>query len=117
MPYANSENAKANKKAYQKTDRYKALYAARTEKRLAAQRERRALSPEAHRSKNKEWRLKNYHNHRLQRYGLKHEDYERMLNEQGGQWAICQKDNPGQPRLKHFSVDHCHETGKIRGLL
>jgi hypothetical protein len=52
----------------------------------------------------------------LRRYGLTPEEYERMLAAQGGRCAICRTGSPGK-RFKKFAVDHCHETGVIRGLL
>ena len=52
---------------------------------------------------------------RLRRnYGLSVEQYEEMLEAQGGVCAICQDTCKTNQRL---SVDHCHDTGKIRGLL
>ena len=54
--------------------------------------------------------------HILKQYNLTQEDYERLLEGQNGQCAICGKKKPGGNR-KHFSVDHCHKTGKVRGLL
>lgn len=54
------------------------------------------------------------------KYGMTIEDYDRMLEEQGG-CAICGTDNPlgeGNPRPAiSFAVDHCHTTGRVRGLL
>jgi hypothetical protein len=52
--------------------------------------------------------------HLKQKYGLTVEDYERMLEAQGGGCAIC-----GRPPRDDISlhVDHDHETGLIRGLL
>jgi hypothetical protein len=46
-------------------------------------------------------------------YGLSATDYNKMLHDQGGVCAICR----GSPRGKHLSVDHCHNTGAVRGLL
>jgi Autographiviridae endonuclease VII len=37
-----------------------------------------------------------------------------MLKQQRGKCAIC-KTEPYE--LKRLSVDHCHEAGKVRGLL
>lgn len=51
----------------------------------------------------------------LRQHGLTFKDYERMLKEQSGCCAICLRDTPA-PNL-FFSVDHCHRTGKVRGLL
>ena len=56
---------------------------------------------------------------RLKKYGIDLSQYNQMLFNQGGVCAIC-----GEPevakykgRTKPLSVDHCHETDKIRGLL
>ncbi len=55
--------------------------------------------------------------HKLQtRYGMSHADYVAMLDKQGGCCGICGTDNPGG-RWIRFHVDHCHETGMVRGLL
>lgn len=49
-------------------------------------------------------------------YGLSRVDYESMLHSQGGVCAICGAGKPGRGD-RFFAVDHCHTTGKIRGLL
>ncbi len=54
--------------------------------------------------------------YKLKRYGLTPEDYDRMLAEQGGVCAICGSSDPSD-RWDSFHVDHCHSTGKVRGLL
>lgn len=52
---------------------------------------------------------------RFQRlYGITVEDYERMLAEQGGVCARCEKEPQEALRL---AVDHCHDTGAVRKLL
>jgi hypothetical protein len=71
------------------------------------------------------WRARNpeaSRGHHLKKYfkiGL--DDYSRMLDEQGGVCAICKRNEsaraPGQTTSRHLAVDHCHSTGKIRGLL
>lgn len=47
-------------------------------------------------------------------YGISMEDYDNMLKSQGGVCFLC-----GEPekQRKHLAVDHCHRTGKVRGLL
>lgn len=46
------------------------------------------------------------------------DDYNRMLKEQDGVCAICKSDDPKSPeRVGYWYVDHCHTTGKVRGLL
>jgi len=44
------------------------------------------------------------------------DDYDAMLVAQGHACAICRTQDPGRG-YAHFNVDHCHTTGKIRGLL
>ena len=45
-------------------------------------------------------------------YGISLEDYARLLVRQGGVCAICLK-----APAERLCVDHCHATGKVRGLL
>ena len=52
----------------------------------------------------------------IQRYGITQQDYDKMLEDQGGVCAICGTDSPGGFSRK-FHVDHCHTTEEIRGLL
>ena len=47
-------------------------------------------------------------------YNITLEEYDRLLDEQDGVCAICGGINSNGRRL---SVDHDHDTGKIRGLL
>lgn len=49
-------------------------------------------------------------------YGITLADYEAMLDAQGRCCAICSTDKPGG-NAKHWHVDHCHSTGRVRGLL
>jgi hypothetical protein len=57
----------------------------------------------------------------LRRYGLDPAGYDALLQKQGGICAICQLPErvidarTGEPR--RLSVDHCHSTGRVRGLL
>jgi Recombination endonuclease VII len=52
--------------------------------------------------------------HLRKTYGIDIDEYERMLEAQGGVCAICKEPCARKSRL---SVDHCHTTGKNRGLL
>lgn len=52
----------------------------------------------------------------LKKYGITHDDYERLLKEQDGGCAICGTKDPRQ-RSEHFHIDHDHATGIVRGLL
>lgn len=46
-------------------------------------------------------------------YNLSVGEYDDMLAKQGQVCAICRRESRG----RRLSVDHCHTTGKIRGLL
>lgn len=54
--------------------------------------------------------------HLKHEFGLTLEAYDAMLAAQGGVCAICCKPESHRS-TKNLAVDHCHATGKIRGLL
>ena len=54
--------------------------------------------------------------HLRYKYGITEECYAKLLAEQHGRCAICNTDKP-TGKWKVFAVDHCHHTGKVRGLL
>lgn len=47
-------------------------------------------------------------------YGITIDEYETLLKQQNNLCAICKK---GCSTGRRLSVDHCHETNKVRGLL
>jgi len=49
--------------------------------------------------------------HMWTKYGINSAEYDLMLAEQGSLCAICEK------VMESPNIDHCHETGKVRGLL
>lgn len=49
------------------------------------------------------------------RYGISLDEYQERLASQDGCCAICRL--PAREMSKQLAVDHCHETGAIRGLL
>jgi len=51
------------------------------------------------------------------KYGIDLKHYEKLFEQQNGQCKICGTKKPGRKGVKRFSVDHCHKTNKIRGLL
>lgn len=59
----------------------------------------------------------------LARYDLTPEQYEAMLVAQGGKCAACgqvpiqRKATKAGGERRRFHVDHCHITGKVRGLI
>ena len=54
---------------------------------------------------------------RFSRHGITISMYDEMMNNQNGRCAIC-KNVPKEDSLKRtFHIDHCHSSGRIRGLL
>lgn len=51
------------------------------------------------------------------KYKLTLEQFNKMLDEQNGKCALCQKEHSGRKDRKSLFVDHCHKTNKVRGLL
>lgn len=61
----------------------------------------------SHRNRRRSAQLKHH-------YGISLEDYNHILNNQAGVCAICKLPSKNEKRL---AVDHCHSSGRIRGLL
>jgi len=100
--YRQRQNRKDNLDKTRKND--KKQYAKHRKKRIIAAREYRKKYPDRTRKTN----LK-------VKYGITPKDYDYMLDKQGGMCAICGEHNSKLKRM--LFVDHCHKTGKVRGLL
>lgn len=85
---------KKDREQYQKAKAHRVEYA----------REYRRKYPERTRATN--WKVK---------YGITPEEFYNKLADQDNKCYICKRDMNDYSRI--FSVDHCHTTGKIRGLL
>jgi Recombination endonuclease VII len=50
---------------------------------------------------------------------LTHKEYKNLFDKQGERCAICLTDDPSEAdyRNNRFTIDHCHETHKVRGIL
>ncbi len=77
----------------------------------------RNTDTDAHRAKQKEW-VQSHPNYSYRaklrdKYGLTEEDYQSLLADQNGVCKVCSR----PPDRGKLHVDHCHHTGKIRGLL
>lgn len=72
----------------------------------------RELNKEKLKESQKKYKAKDPLKHRIAKYKLTTEQYTEMLLDQDNQCKVC---------LEHFvktpCVDHCHTTGRIRGLL
>lgn len=51
------------------------------------------------------------------KYGLTKDEYRALLTEQGGVCAVCGSLPPVEGPRKRLHLDHCHQTGKVRGFL
>lgn len=84
----------------------------------AAEKLKRQLdkNPEANREYQKKWSDRNKLQRKSaaleKRYGITLGDKEFMRERQGNRCAICKKPFEREPH-----VDHCHSTGRVRGLL
>lgn len=94
-----------------------------TDARRAKIRARYKLNPELTLKRIKRWQKKNPENYgpkherkrTIARHGIDEADYEKLLQNQNYKCAIC-----GIPQLEltyPLHIDHCHITGKVRGLL
>jgi len=107
----NGEEMKAKDREY---------HAQNKEKRNAYRRQWSLDNPEKSKAAIKAWseanpeRVKDAYLKR--RYGITLEEYNRLLEAQGGVCAI-HKGPETRKGSKHFQVDHDHATGKVRGLL
>lgn len=78
-----------------------------------------------HKESSAKWREKNPNadrdKHLRRKFGITAERYDEILLSQNGVCAICNRDEPVVRRARSgkekLSVDHCHTTGRIRGLL
>ena len=50
-------------------------------------------------------------------YNITFAEYNILLESQNYRCAICRRTDNSTARTKNFCVDHCHETGRVRGLL
>ncbi len=77
-------------------------------------------NPGRHASNKKAWRANNPRKARssvlFRTYGITLEDYERFLEKQNGGCAICGAET-ADASGRRLHVDHCHSTGRVRGLL
>ena len=99
MPYADIETKRAYDRDYGN-----------------ARREARAARSKTWREANRERQKAHSRRHHLRRaFGMALEEYDAILEKQGGRCAICGTTDPSP--WDWFCIDHDHETGLVRGLL
>lgn len=145
MPYANKEEEKKYRQAYYQKNREKQLAAEKERRQNDPEfRMAKAERSSVHYRMNKERILKRQadwyrtnnaairveraayraaNKHKLRRdslrwhYNLTPEEWEEIFNKQGRRCAICRCEKNDDKRGRNFHTDHCHATGKVRGIL
>ncbi len=136
---ANREKTEAARAAWRSSERgiakEKAWREANKDRLLATNRAYRKRHPERAKAYDKKWKAANPGKVRARRnrwyarnresvlarrvkaaYGVSPEQHAEMLKRQGGCCAVCERPFVDK-RGKRPHVDHCHATGKVRGLL
>ena len=111
----NADRVREHAAAYRKKNKAKISASARRwreenrEELLAKKRAYYTNNKERHKAATRRSALK-------RQYGITHEQFEVMLTAQDHRCANpgCRTDNPGG---KGWHVDHCHATGRVRGIL
>ena len=68
--------------------------------------------------KNKDRLIKKQRGYNIfNKYGITEGEYNKMLSQQNNKCAICGSSEIKRKEAKYFNIDHCHSTGKVRGLL
>lgn len=106
------------KKAYERR-----RYQENRDKRLAQNKAWNAANREKMQGHTQKWRAQNPERaafmgreyHLKKQYGLTHDEWNTLFLSQGECCAICRTTTPGDKRNWH--TDHCHDTGKVRGIL
>jgi hypothetical protein len=65
------------------------------------------------------WQNESQQKYRLKKFGLTKNQYEQMFENQDGKCAICHNAEVAvvNGKVKQLSIDHCHNTNFVRGLL
>lgn len=63
-------------------------------------------------ARRKVWHQKKY---KFSRYGITEEQYSEMFMAQNGRCAMCKSDQPSGTGT--WCIDHCHKSGRVRGIL
>lgn len=90
-------------------------YNARKRRNYAANREKALAATRRWQAKNAEHLARYARAKKLRTFGLTPESYQALLETQNGCCALCERHHTEFSRA--LAVDHCHATGKVRGLL
>jgi DNA repair exonuclease SbcCD ATPase subunit len=112
---ANKERHKANCKAYEEankeamTAKRKAWYEANKERIRAQHKAYYEATKGLTREAKRDWTFR-------YKYGISLQERDAMIEAQGGRCAVCGA-KFGDTKADYPSVDHCHSSGRIRGIL
>lgn len=99
----------ANKRKNSDTTSYKREWYQRNKERVQQKRKEWLAN-------NREYLLLKQRRANVARYGITVEQFDEMTKAQSGVCAICQNPQTGS-RWTNLSIDHDHETNRVRGLL
>lgn len=108
----NAENRSAPDQRAKAADRSRQRYYADLEQSRKRAREMQSK----YRAQTPERVLRNQTRSTLKKYGLTLEQYMALHAAQGGKCKICRSEETSRRRSR-LCVDHCHKTGRVRGLL
>lgn len=110
----NTEERKSQIAAWQRLhpDRIKAYYKKHQAAHYAKSREWAAAHPD----ENRTYKRESMQRKRLKNYGLSQQELEAMIARSGGKCDLCEREFGTEPGTQRC-IDHCHETGTVRGLL
>lgn len=111
-------------KAYYKAnpEKFRPLSQEQRDRNNAARRTKYATCPDTQakaKAEAKRWAQQNPDKRKAQRiamYGLTLDQFNQMLEDQSGACLICGHSDMSKPNFFPL-VDHCHKTGRVRGLL
>lgn len=119
-----SEGAREASRRYRQTHQEATLEASREYHKTHLEARRKACRNWAEKNREynhrrfRDWAVKNreklQQKFRMKRFGVTEEQYQKLMQQQGGVCAICGESNQ---RLQALAVDHDHKSGKVRGLL
>jgi hypothetical protein len=75
-----------------------------------------AIQQKKYRVKNRDVILKKQKEYQFSKYGMTEHDYKVLLKSQEGSCAICSGTTTAKSQYR-MPIDHCHETGTVRGIL
>lgn len=110
--YRQSEKGKATARAYylKNIEKYREHSRVSARRRLGFQPRKPKRSLEEHQKAIRDGSLKT-------KYKIDQVVYDRMFKDQDGLCAICCNPPLGKKTTQMLAVDHCHATGRVRGLL